>query len=53
MAKQGKDWSKDRAGAYEYVFLTHRPPHAKEKLNSGKDYKRPYNKTRRAKGLDQ
>lgn len=52
MAKQDKDWSKDRAGAYAHVFLEQRPPHAREKINSGADYKRPYNKTRRAKGLE-
>tara|TARA_B100000700_G_C14975030_1_gene823404 strand:- start:1197 stop:1352 length:156 start_codon:yes stop_codon:yes gene_type:complete len=51
MAKKGKDWSKDRKGAFDHVFLSQYPEHAKSQLNSGSKYVRGYNKTRRAKGL--
>lgn len=49
MAKKNKDWSQDRAGAFAHVFLNQVPDHVRDPMNTGKNYKRPYNKTKRSK----
>ena len=52
MAKTKKDWSNDRQGAYEHIFMKQVPDHVKSQANSGSEYNRPYNKTKRSKGID-
>ena len=47
MAKSNKDWSNDRAGAFEYVFLTHRWGNS---ANSGKSANGGYYQAQKAKG---
>lgn len=42
-----KDWSKDRAGAFEFVFLTHRWGDA---ANAGKSSSGGYYAAQQAKG---